>query len=504
MSGRTAPEIFIIGAGVGGLAAGIRLAVAGHRVRIYERHSMVGGKLNIYEEGGFRFDTGPSLFTMPQVARDLFQIAGSRLEDELDLLPLDPICRYHYPDGITFDAPADIMHMTMAIEEFNARDAQGFRRFIDYGRRVFDLTAGPFLYNALGNPLQVAGQFLERLGRPGDLARVLAPLSLDGLVRRHFQDPHLRQLFDRYATYNGSSPYRSPAVYSVIPYIEYGFGAWYPRGGMYALARALLRLAERAGVEVQTGCPVEHIWCRRGHVAGVQLTDGATIPAQVVISNVDIATTYRDLLRPDDRSRRVVQRLARLEPSLSAFVLLLGTARRFDQLAHHNIFFSHDYRAEFADIFEQRIAPRDPTIYVCASSRSDPAQAPPGGENLFVLVNAPALSPSFSWSGERLSYRDQVLARLEGMGLANLREAIVVERLITPEDLQALYGAQQGAIYGFSSNGRFAPFQRPRNRAADLRGLYFVGGSVHPGGGLPLVMLSGKIVAEMVHEDLGR
>ncbi len=493
--------VAIIGAGVGGMAAGIRLAAQGWQVQIFERNAQVGGKLNLVEQDGWRFDTGPSLLTMPDVARDLFAAAGASLDDVLDLVPLDPICRYVYPDGIIFDAVADTEQMQAAISEFSERDADNFPKFLDYGRRVFDITAEPFLFSELGDFGTVGGALLRRLNRPLDLARVMAPISLHTLVSRYFRDPHMRQIFDRYATYNGSSPYRAPAVYAIIPYVEYSYGAWYPRGGMYRLAEALAGLLDKVGAQVHTDTPVRAITCSDKGATGVELVSGEIVPADVVISNVDIATTYRYLIPPDFRPRAVVERLARLEPSLSGFVLLLGTDCRYAHLLHHNIYFSDNYQQEFYDIFTRLVAPRDPTIYVCATSRTDPTQAPSGGENLFVLVNAPYLTPEFSWAAERDGYRDLVLDKLERMGLAGLREHIVYEQVITPEDLATRYGAQHGAIYGFSSNSLFAPFTRPQNRARDLPGLYFVGGSVHPGGGLPLVMLSGKIVAELVARD---
>ncbi len=496
-------RIAIIGAGVGGMAAGIRLAAQGHEVQIFERNARVGGKLNLVEDGEWRFDTGPSLLTMPDVARDLFAAAGASLDDELELLPLDPICRYFYPDGIIFDASSDEGRMMAAISEFSERDADNFPRFLDYGRRVYEVTAQPFLYSPL-EAKRIGSAFLQRLNRPQDIGRVLAPLTLDALVRNYFRDPHMRQLFDRYATYNGSSPYRTPAVYAIIPYVEYGFGAWYPRGGMYQIAEALLGLLAKVGATVHTAAPVRQIRCEPSKGAtGVELVDGTVYTADAVIANVDIATTYRRLVPADFRPRTTLDRLEAMEPSLSGFVLLLGTDCRFEQLQHHNIFFSHDYREEFIDIFTRLVAPRDPTIYVCATSRTDPTQAPPGGENLFVLVNAPYLSAEFSWAAERETYRDLVIEKLERMGLNDLRAHIVYEQIITPNDLETRYGAQRGAIYGFSSNSLFAPFQRPGNRSR-IPGLYFAGGSVHPGGGLPLVMLSGKIAAELVEQDFAK
>ncbi len=494
----------IVGAGVGGLAAAIHLAARGCRVTLLERNERVGGKLNLIEaEGGWRFDTGPSLLTMPDVARELFAVAGASLDEEIELMPLDPICRYVFPDGITFDACADDERMAASIEEFSHHDALSFTRFLDHGRRVYDLTAGPFLYAPLGTRGQMARQLARRLNHPLDLARVLAPISLDRLVRSYFRDPHIVRIFDRYATYNGSSPYRLPALYALIPYVERHFGAWYPRGGMYQIAEKLARLACGLGVTLRAGAPVAGIVCPGRRAAGVRLVDGEVILADAVISNVDVATTYRHLVPATERDFGEMARINALEPSLSGFVLMLGVDRRYDQLAHHNVYFSHDYHKEFEDLLTRKVPPDDPTIYVCATTRTEPGQAPAGCENLFVLVSAPPLSAEFDWGVSREGYRDLVLDKLERMGLEGLRRHIVVERSLTPDDFATRYGAQRGAIYGFSSNGRFAPFTRPGNRARDIDRLYFVGGSTHPGGGLPLVMLSGKITSELVCADLG-
>ena len=498
------PRVAIIGAGVGGLAAGIRLAAQGCEVHIYERNERIGGKLNLVEVDGWSFDTGPSLLTMPGVARDLFSAAGASLDEELELLPLDPICRYVYPDGIIFDAPAEIERMAAELESFGVREAEGFEAFIDYGRRVYDITAGPFLFSPLKGIGDVGGQLLRRLNRPIDIGRVLSPISLDALVRHHFHDPHMRQLFDRYATYNGSSPYQAPAVYAIIPYVEYSFGAWYPKGGMYQLARALERLASKVGVTIHTNSIVSQIRVGTAGVEGLELADDHFAAADVVISNVDIATTYRRLILDAMRNVKTMRKFDTLEPSLSGFVLLLGVDRKYDELQHHNIYFSQDYKREFYDIFQRLVAPRDPTIYVCATSRTDATQAPAGGENLFVLVNVPYLSDEFNWTAQAQGYRNLIVERLEQMGLTDLSHHIVYEQMLTPEDLATRYGAQRGAIYGFSSNNLFAPFQRPQNRDAHINGLYFVGGSVHPGGGLPLVMLSGKITAGLITEDWER
>jgi phytoene desaturase len=328
----------------------------------------------------------------------------------------------------------------------------------------------------------------------------LSPQTLDESIRSFFQDEHLRQLFDRYATYNGSSPYSVASVYSIIPYVEMVDGGWYPRSGIYAVAQALERLARELGVSIETNCDVRRILVERNEARGVVLADNRVLRSDIVIANSDVVTTHRELLSPALRQQRRVKRLEQLEPSCSGFVLLLGLDKQYLQLAHHNIFFSGDYPAEFDDLFTRRIPLRNPTIYICDTSRSDVTQAPPGHENLFVLVNAPYLTSQSDWLREAPAYRDRILdilASYKQVDLSDVREHIVCEAILTPQDFYEKYGANAGSIYGLSSNDRMAPFTRPGNKSS-IRNLYFVGGSTHPGGGVPLVMLSGKIVAELV------
>jgi len=513
-------SIIIIGAGIGGLSAAIRLAAQGYRVQILERQPQVGGKLNQLKHAGFSFDTGPSLLTMPSVLKDLFAAAGRRLEDYLDLVPLDPTCRYFYRDGVTLNAWCDRTRLANECARLNPADGEALLRFLDDAHEIYQAAADPFLYHSLGSPLDVLRTFVRYVLRghasalPDDGSTIgqrlravlaaLSPMTLDRSVRSYFIDEHLRQLFDRYATYNGSSPYRLASVYNIIPYVEMAGGGWYPRGGIYTLAEALEKVARELGVRIETRCDVRRILVERGEARGVVLADGVVRRCDIVIANSDVVTTQRELLSPAVRSERLVRRLERLEPSCSGFVLLLGTDRLYPALAHHNIFFSDDYPAEFDDLFTYRRPLRNPTIYVCATTRSDPSQAPTGHENLFVLVNAPYLTSSSNWQEEAPAYREHILnllASYKGIDLDDLREHIVCESMMTPLDFQQRYGANAGSIYGLSSNARLAPFTRPGNRARDIRGLYFVGGSTHPGGGVPLVMLSGKIVAELVAED---
>ena len=516
-------SIIIVGAGIGGLSAAIRLAAQGHAVTILERQAQVGGKLNHIEMDGFSFDTGPSLITMPYVLEDLFASAQRNLKDYLDLLPLDITCRYFYHDGLILNAWRDHARLVEEFAQLNPHDGEAFSRFLDHARNIYQAAADPFLYHSLGAPLNVFRTFVRYVlqGHPHSEAQglgentstlwsrlmavlaALSPQTLDSSVRGFFEDEHLRQLFDRYATYNGSSPYQVASVYSIIPYVELADGGWYPRGGIYAVAQALERLAHELGVTIETCCNVERILVEQNEAYGVVLADGRVLRNDVVIANSDVVTTHRELLSPAIRNERHVQRLELLEPSCSGFVLLLGVDKQYAQLAHHNIFFSDDYHAEFDDLFERHVPLNNPTIYVCATTRSDPTQAPPGYENLFVLVNAPYLTSKSNWKRDAPTYRDRIfdlLASYKQVDMHDIREHIVCEAILTPEDFREKYGANAGSIYGLSSNSRMAPFTRPGNKS-EIRNLYFVGGSTHPGGGVPLVMLSGKIVAELVTQD---
>jgi phytoene desaturase len=301
----------------------------------------------------------------------------------------------------------------------------------------------------------------------------------------------------------GGSPFEAPATLNVIAHVELTGGVWYPKGGIYAIARAFERLARELGVAIHTGLGIQRIDVSSGRATGVTLASGEQVAADAVISNLDVTTVYERLLPDSPAVQRRLARLRAFEPSCSGFVLLLGVEGRAEALAHHNIFFSADYRSEFDAIFKQQVAPRDPTIYVAVTSKTDPDHAPPGCENWFVLVNAPPLSDRFDWTLNASSYRDHILDRLASLGV-DVRQRIAYERVLTPVDLAAMTGAHRGALYGPSANSKWTAFRRPHNRCADVRGLYFAGGTTHPGGGVPMVTLSGKVAAELVIEDAAR
>ncbi|HEX8197965.1 MAG TPA: phytoene desaturase family protein [Pyrinomonadaceae bacterium] len=490
-------KVIVIGAGLGGLSAAIRLAALGFSVTILEKNSNVGGKVNFIESGGYKFDTGASLLTMRHVLKELFEAANRRLEDYLELVLLEPICRYFWSDKTVFNASRNLPKTLKEIERIERHDVEGFEEFIRDARRKYEVAERTFLAHSLND--------LPKLLRPryaGDLAAISSWKTLDAHNRKYFRSPKLRQLFNRFATYNGSSPYQIPATFALIPFVEFGLGAWYVRGGIYEIPKALTRLSKELGVEIKTNCEVEKILCANRRAVGVKLKNGEDLTADFVISNADAIETYRSLIEEKDRPGFPDKKLEKIEPSCSGFVLLLGAKKKFPQLAHHNIFFSEDYRAEFDQIFKEKRPAANPTIYVCAASRTDDTQAPAGCENLFVLINAPYTSEQTDWEKEKKSYRDSIIKKLENFGLEDLENSIEFEQIITPADFEEKYRANRGSIYGVSSNGAFSAFLRPPNQSRDVKNLFFVGGATHPGGGMPLVMLSGKMAADLIQREI--
>jgi phytoene desaturase len=487
--------VVVIGAGVGGLTAAIRLAGRGYAVTVVEQLDRPGGKMGEWREAGFRFDTGPSVVTMRPVIERLFHEAGRCLDDYLDLASLHPITRYHWRDGTVLDALQDEEAMCAEIARINPREVDGYRRFMRYAGELHRVVGPPFLYSR-----QPGWRDILRLPI-ADALKIDALRTMHQAIRAHFRDPRLIQLFSRFATYNGSSPYLSPATLNVIAHVEMAQGAWYPRGGVYQIALALERLARELGVVLRYGSRAAKIEVALGKVAGVTLDDGTRLRARAVVANVDVSDVYRRLIDDGPVAQRGQHQLGRLEPSCSGFVMLLGVARQMPRLAHHNIFFSDDYPAEFSAIFDRRVPPTDPTLYLCITSKTDPDHAPAGCENWFVMVNAPYLSPAWDWQRNAETYAAHLKNVMRGWEL-DAGETPRVERVYTPLDLQTMYSGNAGAIYGFSSNTRTAAFRRPNNRAGDVRGLYFASGSAHPGGGVPLVMLSGMAASACLEEDM--
>lgn len=484
-------NVAVVGGGLGGLSAAIRLAHAGFEVQLFERGQHLGGKMNEIRFDGYRFDTGPSLLTMPFVVDELFSDVGLHRPDFLEFNELQPVCRYFWSDGSSLDASTDFDRMYKAMQAFNRNDARCYRSFLQYSRRLYDLTAEPFLFSAVHE--------WKNLLRLSNLSRLLRIHRLDPFrtvhkgIRRFFSDRRLVQLFDRYATYNGSDPYKAPATLNVIPYVEYELGSFYIKGGMYRLVEELHKIAEQKGVNIRTNHNVDRIIQSNGSASGVTV-NGTNYSADHVVCNADVITAHNELLKDMEKQRK---KLNRLEPSLSGLVFMWGVAQQTPVLSHHNVLFSTDYKREFVQLFDQHEVPEDPTIYIAITSKSDEDHAPEGHSNWFVLVNMPYLSAHYDYGSHIAVIKRKILNRLRSIGL-DIERAIESERTITPTDFEKRLGSNRGSIYGISSNAWNTAFKRPANRSRQVRNLYFTGGSSHPGGGIPLVLLSGKMTADLI------
>lgn len=494
-------EIVVIGAGMGGLAAATRLAKAGYKVRIFEASSQPGGKCRTINIDGYSFDTGPSLLTLPAVYRDLFLKSGKHLGQELKVTPVEPAFDYYFPDGTRLTLPSSSRAGTAAAIEksFGLKAAAEWEKLMKRAEKMWAVSREPFVESELGS-------LASLISRPrifADLFTIAPWRSLRSLVNKKINDPRLRTLIDRYATYTGSDPRKAPAVLLTIPYVEMVFGAWHVGGGIGKLGEALAERAKDCGAQIEYNCAVSSILTSNGKVTGIKLTDGRVIESQTVISNADSELTYGTLLGDLPIARREKRKILQSEASLSGFYLTIGLKGKRSNLNHHTISFPENYDAEFNSVFKDFQPVADPTLYICspADEQMVPNQDLANHESLFVLVNAPRHSKNgngFDWStpGVAKKYAEHLVDLLVSKGFIE-RERIEVFEYGSPLEIENNHLAPGGSIYGRSSNGARAAFKRAKNRSP-IDGLYLVGGSAHPGGGLPLVGLSGEIVAGII------
>ncbi len=505
---QSATSVAVVGGGLGGLAAACSLAARGYGVTLFDKNPWLGGKAAVFEEQGFRFDMGPTILTVPRVLRRIFAEAGRRLEDELDLVRLDPQWRCFFDDGSTLDLLENVDEMSTSLRTASRfeRDGEGYRELIELSQQLHDISERFFFWKSvedIQDTLDLKGSF--RLSTLRDVMRIRMGRTVAGVIRSKVDDPRVAQMLDHLTQYVGSSPYKSPAVLCGIAHMQVDEGIWYPRGGTRAVPEALEALARELGVEIRTECGVRRILIdesRSGgpRAYGVETTKGKRLPFDAVVSNVDAVRTYEELVRGS--AARRFRRRRSYSPACSGVVLYLGLDRAYDHLLHHNFVFSNDPKEEFDWIYRRGQPAPDPTCYLAAPARTEPGVAPAGGEALYVLVHTPYLRPGHDWSEMLPGYRRTILDKLaQTGGMEDIEERIVCERTLTPQDIHDRYGVLDGAIYGLASHGRFEGAFKPGNRSRDVRGLYLAGGAAHPGPGMPMVMMSGWIAADALDQD---
>ncbi|MGQ9799135.1 MAG: 1-hydroxycarotenoid 3,4-desaturase CrtD [Ignavibacterium sp.] len=489
-------KIAIIGAGLGGLSAAARLAAKGNEVHIFEKNPDAGGKASQFYEQGFRFDTGPSLLTMPYVLNELFNECGENLDDYLSLIKLETVCKYFFDDGTIINAYSEIEKFGKEISEKTIDDEQTLIEFFNYSKTIYDLTADLFLFKSPTN--------LKTLFNSKAIKTLLNIHKIDSFRTVHqavssfFKDKKLIQLFDRYATYNGSNPFEAPATLNIIPYVEYFPGSYLPAGGIYAITNSLKKLAEKKGVNFHFNAEVENIILENKTAVGVRVNHQYLF-FDKIISNVDVNITFNKLLNEINTFES--KRYKKLKPSLSAVVFYWAVDNQFPQLETHNIIFSEDYKKEFDQLTKQKIIPAEPTIYIYVSSKLNPDDAPIGKENWFVMINVP-YDNGQSWTKEISDARKNVIDKINKVLSINIEQNILFEKILTPKELEEKTAAYRGSIYGISSDKRTSAFLRQQNKSRTIKNLYFCGGSAHPGGGIPLVILSGKIVSDIIQSEV--
>jgi phytoene desaturase len=487
----------VIGSGFGGLAAAIRLQSMGFETVCYEALDQPGGRAAVYEDGGYIFDAGPTVITAPHCLEELFELSGRRMADYVRLLPVTPLYRLQWSDGVAFDYVADEAGLIEQIRRVNPADVDGYRRFADYSRQVFqkgyeELGAVPFLH------------FTDMIRVAPQLALLRADRSVYATVSRFVKDEHLRQAFSFHPLLVGGNPLETSSIYTLVHWIERKWGVFFPEGGTGVLVRGLVRLFHDLGGTLRLDAPVDRITLEAHggetrHV--VQAAGGPTEAFDVVVSNADVHHTYARLYRGVDAARRRQRRLERMTWSMSLFVLYFGTNRRYPNLAHHTILFAPRFRGLLQDIFHGHRLPHDFSLYLHAPTITDPGMAPAGGESFYVLSPVPHLgNAAIDWEAVATPYADAILTSLE-QHLPGVREAIVTRRHFTPADFAGRFSAYHGSAFSVAPTLTQSAYFRPHNRDPDIPGLYLVGAGTHPGAGVPGVVNSAKATCDTIAVD---
>jgi phytoene desaturase len=486
-------KAIVIGSGVAGLAAAIRLAVQGFETTVFERNSYPGGKLSFFEQNGYRFDAGPSLFTQPQNIETLFKDAGENIEDYFQYQNVPISCRYFYDDGKVVNAYTNLQLFEEELQTILGEEEGSLSAYLSKSEQLYNSIGSVFLNHSLHKRKTWMQPAIIKALKHVRLPYLFG--TLHQYNQKKFSNPQTVQLFNRFATYNGSNPYQTPGMMSLIPHLELNEGTFYPKGGMISITNALYQLAIKKGVRFEFNASVQSIIHHQGKVKGV-VVNHENYFTDAVVSNADVYFTYKNLLKDESKSAKVLKQ----ERSCSGVIFYWGMKKEFPQLHLHNIFFSNNYKEEFDLIFKQNKLSADPTVYVNITSKMEQEQAPAGKENWFVLINAPA-NTSQNWDKLKEQLKHSVIQKLSRVLKEDIADAIELEETLDPITIESRTGSYLGALYGTSSNSKMAAFMRHPNFQMQVKGLYFCGGSVHPGGGIPLCFKSAEIVSKLVAQD---
>ncbi|MCU0436371.1 MAG: phytoene desaturase family protein [Raineya sp.] len=480
----------IIGAGIAGIATAIRLANKGYQVDVFEANAYVGGKLSEIQLGAYRFDAGPSLFTMPHLVEDLFQISRKNIQEYFQYSKLEVICKYFYEDGTIVEAHSDKRKFAEEIEQKLGESKEKILNYLQKSAKKYEITESLFLKRSL-HKLET---WLNKEAFRGylNIHTLEVFKTMNQANQEAFKNPKLIQLFNRFATYNGSDPYQTPATLTIIPHLEHNIGAFFPKGGMYAITKGLARLAEDLGVKFHLNSKVQEIITEKNKVKGLKIDD-SVFNFDLIISNMDMVATYKYLLPYAHHPQKLLSQ----PKSSSALIFYWGIKKEFPELKVHNIFFSENYKEEFKHIFQDKTIYQDPTVYVNIGSKGEPQDAPKSSETWFVMINTPN-NEGQNWDELIKEARKSILEKLSRLLKTDIESLIEVEGILDPRTIESKTSSSQGALYGNSSNNRYAAFLRHANFSKEFDNLYFVGGSVHPGGGIPLCLSSAAITANLI------
>lgn len=480
----------VIGAGVAGLASAVRLQAKGYSVKVIESNSYYGGKLSEIRLGDYRFDAGPSLFTMPHFVDDVLKLSSEEPRDFFNYVRKEIVCNYFWEDGLRFSAKSDpLLFSKDCAEAFKVEEKQVLN-YIQKAKSMYNLTDEVFLKKSLHKSSTYFSK--STLKAVFQLYRLNLRKNINQVNESTFSDPRLVQYFNRYATYNGSNPYKAPGILCMIPHLEHNIGTFFPKGGMIEISKALFKAGKKSGVDYHFNQKVDEIIVEDGAVKGVQ-AGAERLIADVVVSNADIVPTYKKLLPKTKGPEKTLNQ----ERSSSALIFYWGINKSFAELDLHNIFFSDNYKAEFDAIANGSEIYDDPTIYIHISSKDHSIDAPKGCENWFVMINVPA-NKGQDWDELIVKAKENIISKINRLLSTKIKEHIVEEDYLDPRRIESRTSSFQGALYGASSNNKFAAFLRHPNFSKSIKGLYFCGGSVHPGGGIPLCLLSAQIVSDLV------